>query len=111
MLLGSNLNFEDILCGYEMWPFKFREKYQLRGPGSSVGILTGYEMDGPGIESRCWRDIPHLSRPALRPNAASCTIGTGFFPGLDSGRGVTLTPHPLLVPRSKNRVELYLCSP
>jgi hypothetical protein len=24
---------------------------------------------------------------------------------------VTLTPHPLLVPRSKNRVELYLYSP
>jgi hypothetical protein len=26
------------------------------------------------------------------------------------GRGVTLTPHPLLVPMSKNRVELYLYS-
>jgi hypothetical protein len=25
-------------------------------------------------------------------------------------RGVTLTPHPLLVPRSENRVELYLYS-
>jgi hypothetical protein len=24
---------------------------------------------------------------------------------------MTLTPHPLLVPRSKNRVELYLYSP
>jgi hypothetical protein len=30
---------------------------------------------------------------------------------VESGRGVTLTPHPLLVPRSKNRVELYLYSP
>jgi hypothetical protein len=42
---------------------------------------------------------------------ASCTMGTGSFPGVESGRGVTLTPHPLLVPRSKNRVELYLYSP
>jgi len=25
---------------------------------------------------------------------ASCTMGTGFFPGVKSGRGVTLTPHP-----------------
>jgi hypothetical protein len=31
-------------------------------------------------------------------------MGTGFFPGVESGGGVTLTPHPLLVPRSKNRV-------
>jgi hypothetical protein len=38
-------------------------------------------------------------------------MGTGSFLGVESGRGVTLTPHPLLVPRSKNRVELYLFSP
>ena len=25
-------------------------------------------------------------------------MGTGYFPGVKSGRGVTLTPHPLLVP-------------
>jgi hypothetical protein len=35
------------------------------GPGSSVGIATGYGMDGPGIESRWERDFPHLSRQAL----------------------------------------------
>jgi len=28
-------------------------------------------------------------------------MGTGSFPGVRCGRGVTLTPHPLLVPRSK----------
>jgi len=37
------------------------------GPGSVVGIATGYGLDGPGIESRCGRDFPHLSRPALGP--------------------------------------------
>jgi len=31
---------------------------------------------------------------------ASCKIGTGSFPGVKSGRGVTLTPHSLLVPWS-----------
>jgi hypothetical protein len=31
---------------------------------------------------------------------ASCTIGIGSFPEVESGRGVTLTPHPFLVPRS-----------
>jgi hypothetical protein len=28
-------------------------------------------------------------------------MGTGFFPEVESGRGVKLTPHPLLGPRSK----------
>jgi hypothetical protein len=37
------------------------------GPGSSVGIATGYGLDGPGIESWWGRDFPHLSRPALGP--------------------------------------------
>jgi hypothetical protein len=30
-------------------------------------------------------------------------MGTGSFPAVESGRGVTLTPHPLLVPRSKKQ--------
>ena len=37
------------------------------GAGSSVGIATGYGLDGPGIEFRWGRDFPHLSRPALGP--------------------------------------------
>jgi len=37
-------------------------------------------------------------------------MGTGSFPGIKSGRGVKLTPHPLLVPWSR-RVELYLYLP
>ena len=32
---------------------------------------------------------------------ASCNMGTGSFPGVKRGRGVTLTPHPLLVPWSR----------
>jgi hypothetical protein len=36
-------------------------------PGNSVGIATGYGLDGPGIESRWGRNFPHLSRPALWP--------------------------------------------
>jgi hypothetical protein len=27
-------------------------------------------------------------------------MSTGYLPGVEFGRGVTLTPHPLLVPRS-----------
>jgi len=39
----------------------------LYGPGSSLGIATGYGLDDPGIGSRWGRDFPHPSRPALGP--------------------------------------------
>jgi hypothetical protein len=67
------------------------------GPGSVVGIATAYGLDSPGIESRWGRDFPHPSRPSLRPNQ----LPVQWAPGLSRGRGLTLTPHPLLVPRSK----------
>ena len=54
------------------------------GPGSVVGIETGYGLDGPAIESRRGRDFLHPSGPDLGP-----TMGTGPFPGLKRpGRGV-----------------------
>ena len=37
------------------------------GPGSVLGIATGYRLDGRRIEYRWGRDFPHLSRPALGP--------------------------------------------
>jgi hypothetical protein len=39
----------------------------VSGPGSVVGIATGYGLECPGIESQLGRDFPHLSRPALGP--------------------------------------------
>jgi len=35
-------------------------------------------------------------------------MGTGSFPGVKSGRGLTLTPHPLLVPWSWKRRAIPL---
>jgi hypothetical protein len=60
-------------------------------------IATGCGLDGPGIESR-WGarfSAPVHTGPGAHP--ASCTMGAESFPGVKSGRGVTLTPHPLLV--------------
>jgi hypothetical protein len=37
------------------------------GLGSSIGIATGYGLDGPGIKSRWGRDFSHMSIPALGP--------------------------------------------
>jgi len=41
------------------------------GPGSIVGIVTDYALDGPGIEYRWGRDFTHLSIPALEPTQPS----------------------------------------
>ena len=61
---------------------------------SSVGIATDYGLDGRG-SNPSWGVIlsaPVQTDPGAHP--ASCTMGTGSFPGVKSGRGVTLTPHP-----------------
>ena len=66
--------------------------------GSSVGIATelraGWSGDRIPVEARFF--APVQTGPGAHP--ASCTMGTGSFPAVKSGRGVTLTPHPLLVP-------------
>jgi len=70
-------------------------------PGSVVGTATGYGLEGPGIESR-WgarSSAPVQTGPGVHP--ASCTMGTRSFPRVKSGRGVLLTPHPLLVSWSR----------
>jgi hypothetical protein len=52
---------------------------------------------------------PFQTGPGAQP--AACTIFNWYFPGVASGLSLTLTPHPFLVPRSKNRVKLYHYSP
>ena len=42
------------------------------------------------------------------PHPASCTMGTGSFPGVKSRRGVTLTPPPLLMSWSRKRRAIPL---
>jgi hypothetical protein len=59
------------------------------GRDSSVGIATGYGLDGPGIESRFFANVQ--TGPEAHP--ASCTMGIGSFPGLKRpGRGADHPP-------------------
>ena len=62
------------------------------------GIVTRYELDGPGIEYRWVRDFLHASRPGLEP----------IQPPKPPGRDVN-HPSPTSA-EAKERVELYLYS-
>jgi len=70
------------------------------GPGSSVGIATELlaGRSGDRIQLGARFSVPVQTGPGAHP--ASCTMGTVSFPGVKSGRSVTLTPHTLLVPWS-----------
>jgi hypothetical protein len=79
------------------------------GRDNSVGIATGYELDGPGIESR-WRQFSAPVQPDPGANPASYTTGTGSFPGVKRpGRGVDHQPQ--FSAEVKEGVQLYLYSP
>ena len=71
------------------------------GQDSVVGIVTHYELDGLGTESRWGRDFPHPSRPALYNGYRVSFPGTKW-----PGRGID---HPLpSIVAVKERIELYL---
>jgi hypothetical protein len=62
------------------------------GPGSSVGIATGYGLDGPGIRGA--RIFAHV-QTGPGAHQASCAMGTGSFPGVKRpGRGADHPPSP-----------------
>jgi hypothetical protein len=75
------------------------------GPGSVGRIVWSVQRlpTGWGSGDR----IPVMARfsapvqTGSEAHPASCAMRTGSFPGVRSGRGVTLTPQTLLVPRSK----------
>jgi hypothetical protein len=80
--------------------------YTIRGPVSVVGIATSYGLRIP-VGARF--SAPVQTGPGTHP--ASYTMGTGSFSGVKRDQGVTLTPHPLLVPWSKKSRAIYIYCP
>jgi len=73
----------DIFESFVVVGVKIRALYtKTCGPGSVVGIATGYGLDGPGIESRWGRDFPHLPRPTFGPTQPPVQ----WVPGLSRGK-------------------------
>jgi hypothetical protein len=93
---------------YDGGPIRIYHNTTLGWPGSSVGIVTDYGLDVPGSNPGVGPDFPSLSRPALGPTPASCTMRTASFLGIKCGRGVLLTTHPLLVPMSWKSIAMPL---
>jgi hypothetical protein len=72
-------------------------------------IATCYGLDGPGIESRCGRDFPLPSRPALGPPSLLYN-GYRVFSG-GKAAGAWHWPSTPYSAEVKERVEFYLYSP
>jgi len=70
----------------------------MGGPGNSVGIATGYGVDGPGIGSQ-WEGEISRTCPN-RPWGPSSLLYNGYrvFPGGKERPGRDADPLPLLVP-------------
>jgi hypothetical protein len=95
-------------------PFKFLDLYlfslcfdKLGEPGSSVSIVlaTGWSTGRSRFDPRQGQRIfplTSVSRPVLGPTQTPVQWVPGVLsPGIKRGRGVTLTTHPHLVPRSR----------
>jgi len=85
-----------------VFPSQYRGQEQVSQYNDS--LRAGRSRDRIPLEARF--SAPVETGPGAHP--ASCTMGTGSFPGIKSGWGVMLTPHPLLVPRSRKSRAITL---
>ena len=81
--------------------FSFKYLSNNGGPGSSVGIATGYGLDGPGIESRWGGEIFRTSPD--QPWGPPTLLYNGYrvLPGGKERPGRDADPSPLLVTWSR----------
>jgi hypothetical protein len=74
-----------------------------------VGTVTGYGLDGPGIELR-GRDFPPVPWPVLEPPQPPVQWILDLFPGCKAGR-MWFDHSPQFSAEVKERVDLHLFSP
>ena len=81
------------------------------GPGSVVGIATGYGLDGPGIESRWGGEIFRTCPDRTWGPTSLLYNGYRIFSGGKERPGRDADPSPSSSAIGHERVELYLYSP
>ena len=92
---------EAAFCSIKIYHFTFH-----CGPGSSVGIATGYGLDGPGSNPG-GDELFFPSRPALGPTQPLAKWVPGLFRGKERP-GCDADPSPLLVPWSRKSTAIPL---
>ena len=97
-----------VLCQTIIYILMARQSVRLSKTRKlSLNLLTVHQVSNPELskEKAVMLPITNQSMTVFSMHfvlsLVSCTIGTGSFPGVKSGRGVTLTPYPLLVPWSR----------
>jgi len=112
-ITGWNIVVFDCMCNTHKFrgtsnlnPFTFSKYLMLNTYVGSLIQRTGQVTTRAQTNSqRYWthnrwgRDFPPF-QTCPGTHLASCKMGTGSFPGVKCGRGVLLTTHLLLVPRS-----------
>jgi hypothetical protein len=106
----------DCLSLFCLYPSLFYDAFQLLEPGCSTNTLSGNGLDDgrSRFDSRQKQRIfpvASLSRPALGHTQPPVQFVPGVLPpGRKRGRGVMLTTHSYLVPRSRMS-RSYIFSP
>jgi hypothetical protein len=83
------------------------EAVPLEEPGISGSIVSSYRLDDRAIEVRSPAEAKDISsnlcvQTGSEAHPASCTMVPGVLsPEAKRGRGLTLTTHPHLLPRSR----------
>ena len=86
----------------------YRNLPERGGPDSVAGTATRYELDGPEIESLCWRDFPYSTKSAPRPTQRPCKMRTGSVSGVKkTGLGDDHPTHHSA--EVANGLLLYIC--
>jgi len=101
--------FTELFCHY-LTSFGNILYHLCHGPGSIVGIATGYGLDGPRIES--WGGA-RFSAPVQTPCGPPSLLYNGYrvFPGGKERPGRNTDPSPPSSTIGHEEVELYLYSP